>query len=172
MPRFRNARPRRPAIALLCLTGMLLLATAASAGEMKRVRLRDGSAIVAEVQGLTDGVYTLRSPDIGTLHLSQDRVEAVEPLEAAPAPDARADEVRALQTQLLTDPGLVQKLLELQSSPAMQQVLEDPEILRLAAKGDLAALEKNPKMQRLMQDPTVREVLSRMQPAPPEKPAP
>ena len=45
------------------LAGLVCIgATSAQAGDVQDIRLRDGSVIRAEVVGLKDGVFYLRSP--------------------------------------------------------------------------------------------------------------
>ncbi len=154
------ARPRRrsTASAWLLLSIALGLGPAAElAADPQRILLRDGSEIVAEVRSLEKGVYTFESPTLGRIRVPATRVKKIEGPPTRPtAPPPSAAAIQDLQTRMLTDPQLSAALMQLQSNPAMQEVLQDPEILRAVARRDMEFLQRHPKMKRLMKDPAVR----------------
>lgn len=147
---------------------LLLAVDAAHAEDLQRIVLRDGSEIVAEVRSLEAGTYTLRSPSLGEIRIPQRSVERIErgggagTASAPSAPGAGATDLQGLQLQMLSDPAVVDSLVQLQASPEMQAILNDPEILQAVANGDLEALNNNPKMQKLMNDPAVRRLTGQL----------
>ena len=175
--------PSRPAVsstrsglAAVCL--VLLLASSATAAEPKRVVFHDGRVVVGQVEGPKNGVYTLTTPDGRRQRLPYYRVKRVEPVPAAeaqapakPGTGVRGEAVRDLQRRMATDPKLAGRVSKLQGSPAMQSLLQDPEILQAIASGDLGRLQNDPKIQRVMRDPALRQILEQMQAAPKAEPA-
>lgn len=145
------------------------------AGSPRRIVLGDGSVLVAEVVSLDDGWYTLRSASLGELRIAQERIARIERVEPEPAiaaadpPAAGArpeavdpQRVREIQGRLVEDGTSVAALLRLGSSPAMQAVLSDPELMAAVRRGDLETLRKHPKMRALMEDPDVAALTGRI----------
>ena len=162
--------PQRTTRLLAVLFASCILATPGQADQPQRVVLKDGSEIVATLRSVQGGVYSFESASLGTIHIEKQRVLRIEALEAPAAtgsPLAPGPEMHDLQTQILSDPALIGALMELQGSPAMQALLQDPEILRAAARGDVETLRNNPKMQRLMADPDIQRITRQLAPANP-----
>ncbi|MDJ0788280.1 MAG: hypothetical protein QNK05_15845 [Myxococcota bacterium] len=161
-------------LAFLLLASTLFVPSVAWAAELQRIVLDDGTEIVAEVRSLEGGIYTLQSPSLGEVRVPQRKVERIVPQGSSSTPRAKApanpalrsEEIQDLQLRMLSNPATLDTLMELHSSPEMQAVLSDPEILRAVAAGDLDALSRNPKMQELMNDPAIRRLTEELSGAP------
>ncbi len=125
--------------------------------------------IQGEVKSLQDGVYTIETASVGTLHVRAEDVRSIDesgkppsaPEAAQPAKGASpgADPLDAAKSQIAADPKLLETVLALQSDPEVLAVLSDPEVMKAIAANDYAALTRNPKIVALMQNPKVREII-------------
>ena len=152
-----------------CLAAALLgFASAALASPT--IELKDGSRIVGDIQGIENGVYTVLSPNLGTVHVAQSNIvrivyggnvsnAAVSPGKS-PAPDnAMTQNIQQLQAQLAQDPSAMQQIMSLQNDPQIQAVLNDPSIANAIQDGDFMSLIGNPKVQALESNPHLQQLL-------------
>ncbi len=138
------------------------------------IELKDGSRIQGEIQSLEKGVYTILSPSIGTMHVAQSNIVRIvysgdvanttASSEKTPArDDALAGEFQQLQTNLAKDPATVQSIMNLQSDPQIQAVLNDPAIMKAIQDGDYASLLSNPKIQALESNEHVKQLVQQQE---------
>lgn len=127
------------------------------------LELRDGSRIQGEIEGIDDGVYTVRSPSLGLVHVEQSNiVRIVYSGGTDPSPaheDETAGEIRQLQESLARDPEAMASILSLQSDPQIQALLEDPAIVQAIQAGDFMSLLGNPKIQALENNEKLKQLL-------------
>lgn len=133
------------------------------------VVLRDGTVIQGEVKSLQDGVYTIETASVGTLHVRAQDVSSIDeggkppstagPGQPAKGPPPGADALDAAKSQIVADPKLLATVLALQNDPAVLAVLADPEVMKAMAAGDYDTLMHNAKILALMQNPKVREII-------------
>ncbi|MHB8448605.1 MAG: hypothetical protein ACYC9P_11855, partial [Rudaea sp.] len=92
------------------------------------IELKDGSRITGEIQSIDNGVYTVLSPIIGTVHVAQSNIvrivyggdasNAAGSSGKSPAHDnAMTHDIQQLSTSLAQDPATVQSIMSLQSDP-------------------------------------------------------
>ena len=133
------------------------------------VVLIDGTVIQGDVKSLQDGVYTIETASVGTLHVRAQDVRSIdEGGKSAGTPGAQqparesspgVDALDAAKSQIVADPKLLATVLALQNDPEVLAVLADPEVAKAIAAGDYNALMSNAKMVALMQNPKVREII-------------
>ncbi|MFC5491178.1 hypothetical protein [Dokdonella soli] len=134
------------------------------------IELKDGSRIEGEIQSIENGVYTVLSPSIGTVHVAQSNIvrivysgdvsNAAGSSDKSPARDgALANEIQQLQTRLAQDPAAMQSIMSLQSDPQIQAVLNDPAIAKAIQEGDYASLLGNAKIQALESNEHLKQLL-------------
>ena len=133
------------------------------------VTLKDGTVIEGEVKSLQDGVYTIESASVGTLHVRAEQVRSIDdsgkptpPAGAGSPPSGSSSAASALdaaKSRIAQDPALLATVLELQSDPEMIAVLADPDIMKAIAAGDYTALMSNPKIIALLQNPKIRAIV-------------
>jgi hypothetical protein len=171
--RWRQRRTRRPLAALYC--ALILGAGVGNAAE-NRIELRDGSVITADLIGIVDGGYRVRSTALGEMTIPESQVLAIRPASAGAAPGAtaatpataapspgagtspQAADLAAIQQQLLSNPQTMEAITRLQSDPDVQAALADPEFTRLIMSGNVEALRTNPRTQRLMENPAIKAI--------------
>lgn len=134
------------------------------------IELKDGSRIEGEIQSVDNGVYTVLSPSLGTLHVAESNIARIEYADAASkATDSSGKsstqdapltgEIQKLQASLAQDPAALQSIMSLQSDPQIQAVLSDPAIVKAIQDGDYASLLGNPKIQALDGDEHLKQLL-------------
>lgn len=146
------------------------LALAAAATASPTIELTDGSRIQGDIQGIDNGVYTIVSPSLGTVHLAQSKIARIvygggdaNPAGASNASSARDDamarEMQQIQSRLAQDPSAVKSIMSLQSDPEIMAVLNDPMIAKAIQEGDYTSLLANPKIQALENNSHLKELV-------------
>jgi hypothetical protein len=150
---------------LIFAAALLLLAvcTPAFGGEIRAIDLSDGSTISGEVVSLSNGVYTVKSPGLGTIRIDEAKVRAIRTPSPAAGSGASPDSTKALQDKMLQDKDIMALVLSLQNDPDFQKVLQNPEIMNAVQAGDIAALQSNPDFQRLLNKAAVRDIQKKVQ---------
>jgi len=134
------------------------------------IELKDGSRIQGEIQSLVNGVYTVLSPSIGTVHVAQSNIarivysgdvsNAAGASGKAPAhDDALTRDIQQTQTRLAQDPATMQSIMSLQSDPQIQAILNDPAIVKAIQDGDYMSLLGNAKIQALDGNEHLKQLL-------------
>ena len=152
-----------------CLAAALLGCTCVLAAS-PTIELKDGSRIEGEIQSIDNGVYTVLSPSIGTVHVAQSNIVRIvysgeasnEPAASGKSParnDALAGDIAQLQSRLAQDPAAMQSIMSLQSDPQIQAVLSDPAIVKALQEGDYMSLLGNTKIQALESDEHLKQLL-------------
>jgi hypothetical protein len=152
-----------------CLAAALL-SLASGVLASPTIELKDGSRIEGEIQSIENGVYTVLSPSIGTVHVAQSNIvrivysgdvpNAAGPSDKSPARDgALANEIQQRQARLAQDPAAMQSIMSLQSDPQIQAVLNDPAIAKAIQEGDYASLLDNAKIQALESNEHLKQLL-------------
>jgi len=161
----------RPTQILVILLS-LLSAPALAAGQ-NQLTLMDGSVISGEVTSVEGGVYSIKSPSLGTITVKAAEIRKIEmtgvasATESAPnmqsAPSASSNsQLEDLQRRILGDDSVMNSVTALQGDPLFQDILNDPSILDALRSGNLEALERNPKVLRLMDDPRVKDITRKL----------
>ncbi len=157
-------------VLLKACTGAALLGLVSFVWASPTIELKDGSRIQGDIQGIENGVYTVRSPSIGTLHVAQsnivriiysgDATNAESSSGKSPAGnDGLARDIQQLQSHLAEDPATMQSIMNLQSDPQIQAVLNDPVIAKAIQDGDYASLIGNSKIQSLESNERLKQLL-------------
>jgi hypothetical protein len=140
------------------------------AGDLREVELYDGTILTGELLSVRDGVYTLKSPSLGTITLEASKVRAMRlhaPANVAPAPQSPVQpaldvQIQRLQQTMLGDAAIMQLLTSLLNDPEIQTLLADPAILQAVQSQDFHTLMAHPRVQQLLLHPTVRDINKRL----------
>jgi hypothetical protein len=147
-----------------------LFAYACGALASPTIELKDGSRIQGEIQSLENGVYTVVSPSIGTVHVAQSNVarivysgaasNAADASSKSPArDDAVTQQIQQVQSRIAQDPAAMQSIMSLQNDPQIQALLSDPAIVKAIQEGDYVSLLGNAKIQALESNEHLKQVL-------------
>jgi len=151
-----------------CL-GAALLGLACDVLASPTIELKDGSRIEGDIQSIENGVYTVLSRSIGTVHVAQSNIvrivysgdaNAAGPSGKSPTRDeALTSDVQQLQARLAQDPAAMQSITSLQSDPQIQAILSDPAIMKAIQEGDYMSLLGNAKIQALESNEHLKQLL-------------
>ena len=154
------------------LASLSLMFSSAAWAQPSRILLEDGTEIVGELVSLQNGSYTIHSKALGTLKISEHQVSRISSMGAS-APRVSAaplspvesatsvmdtSAVQSIQQRIMGDSTMMQQIMSLQSSPDMQAVLSDPEIMAAIRRLDFDSLTNNPKIRKLMQNRDVQAI--------------
>jgi hypothetical protein len=160
----------------LILFVLMFVLSGTLSAEPRRILLDDGTEIVGEIVAFKNGSYTIRSATLGTLTVSDRQVKQISSVRSgSPASSSsnhsqnnspletgksalQSSQVQAIQQQLASDSSMVQRILALQSSPEMQAVLADPEVMAAVQRFDFEALANHPKIKRLMNNQDIQAI--------------
>ena len=152
-----------------CLAAALL-GLAAGVLASPTIELKDGSRIQGEIQGIENGVYTVLSPSLGTVHVAQSNIVRIvyggdasnatdSSGKSTPHDDALSRDIQQQTTRLAQDPAAMQSIMSLQSDPQIQAILSDPAIVKAIQDGDYMSLLGNAKIQALESNEHLKQLL-------------
>jgi hypothetical protein len=151
------------------LLGLTLFTSAAAAAEIREIDLKDGSVITGEVVSMTNGIYTIKSDNLGIIKLEEAKIREIR--EVPPAgtnqPSGTASgttgQIRILQEKMMNDQEIMGMIRSLQNDPDFKKALEDPSIRKAVQDGDVAALTANPAFMKLLNNATVKDIQKKVQ---------
>ena len=126
----------------------------------------DGSVLSGEIISFMEGVYTVRSPSLGTIEIpeSQIRLIRVKSSDTAsgkkvrPTHTAIEKELKALQESITSDQQIMQMIFSLQNDPDIQALLQDEVIMEAVSSGDINTLMSNPKFRKILEKPDIQHI--------------
>jgi hypothetical protein len=83
--------------------------------------------------------------------------------EGSQSAEGSSSQIQRIQSSMMSNPGVMSSIFELQNDPAMQAVLADPEVMQAIQSFDLEALARNPKIKALMNDPRLKRIQGTLQ---------
>jgi hypothetical protein len=147
---------------LCCFLFSFIILRVAAAGELREIELFDGNTITGEVLSLVQGVYTVKTPSLGTIRIDESKIRSIRSPSATPSPSSGSGvsngDVQSLQKKMLGDKEIMNLIESLRNDPEFQKILEDPALLKAVESGDIAALQANPDFMKLLNNATVKEI--------------
>ena len=141
-------------ICILFLLGSI--ACDVSAGEIKKINLKDGSTIHGEILSLSEGVYTIESVSLGSLKIEESKIGSIT------SPGNIKGDIQAIQQQIISNSELLNIILPLQDNPDFKSAMEDPSIIEAVNAGDMEALLSNEKFIKLLSNPEILNIRDRI----------
>ncbi|MBF0570837.1 MAG: hypothetical protein HQL12_03085 [Candidatus Omnitrophica bacterium] len=153
--------------------------TASFADQAEQViTLKDGSQIKGTLAGIDNGIYTVKTPIIGDVHVAAGDVASITngnvPV-AAPSTNNAAfpgqssdvtsnmdQQVAANQQRLMANPQAMADLQQIAQDPEIMQALSDPAVVQAVTSHDYQAVKNNPKIQALMTNPKMQALLQKL----------
>src|SRR5262249_35653260 len=134
------------------------------------IELKDGSRIEGEIQSIENGVYTVLTSSIGSVHIAQSNIVRIvysgdvsnasgSSGKSSAPDDALTRDIQQTQTRLAQDPAAMQSIMSLQSDPQIQAILNDPAIMKAVQEGDYMSLLGNAKIQALENNEHLKQLL-------------
>jgi len=128
------------------------------------ITLKDGSQIKGELAGIENGVYTIKAPVIGEVHVAANDVASITSGGALPPaggsnPVSMDQQILAQQQKLTSNPQSMAVLQQMAQDPEIMQALSDPALVQAVSSHDYQAVQNNPKIQELMNNPKMQAYL-------------
>ena len=152
---------------LICLAFLAAMsASAAYAGESAEIELVDGSVLYGEIVSLKNGIYTIKSDTMGSFVISKSKIRAIRYGSRGVSKNSRNNslstdqnvDIQGMQQSLIADEDIFNMILSLQNDPKIQEVLNDPEIMKAVQSGDIQSLMSNPKFMELLNHPEIKAI--------------
>lgn len=154
------------ALGLSLLLSFIFIASTVWASTQSRFELMDGSVIRGEILSFSKGVYRINTDALGTISLSEEKIRAIKPAHEnnrQPGESAGAQKIDQMQDLLLSNPETVQLIDKLRDNPSVQKILQDEELMKAIAEGNLNRLSEDPKIKALMNDQTIGKIIEKTQ---------
>jgi len=144
------------------------------------ITLKDGSQIKGTLAGIADGIYTVKTPIIGDVHVAANDVASITngnvppPMPSANSayapgnsnpgamPPNMGQLINTTQQQLMSNPQSMAMIQQMAQNPEIVQALQDPALQQAIANHDYQALQSNPVIQKLMNDPSMQALAQQM----------
>ena len=162
----------------LVIIAFLLTPVLVEAQQASTIMLKDGSVIKGVVTGMANGEYTVQTPGLGTLRISQAsilNIAAEQPQSASSVPKqmptvpaipgmdpGMAQQMQFLQGKMLADENVMMTIQKLMEDPAMSALLSDPQLFMQIMQNPQAA-QQNPSVQKLLSNPQFQQLLLQVQ---------
>jgi len=142
--------------------------------------LKDGSQIKGVLSGVENGVYTVKTPIIGDVHVAANDVASITsstgattaPAPALPANNTAAapatlpsnmdQQMASTQQKLMSNPQSMAIIQQIAQDPEISEALRDPAVVQAVMSHDYQAVQSNPKIQALMSNPKMQEFLKQL----------
>ena len=158
---------------IFLLASLVLSANMAAFADQAQqvITLKDGSQIKGELAGINNGVYTVKTPIIGDVHVAASDVASITngtvPVAAVqnqpPAAAGNMDQqIAASQQKLMSNPESMATLKEMTQDPEIMQALQDPALVQAVTSHDYQAVQNNPQIQKLMSNPKMQALLQKL----------
>lgn len=142
-------------------------ALCAHAQATKIITLKDGSVIKGEVTQLSDGVYTLKTPNLGDIRVPEAEVVSLVAEGAAQTAQSTQnesikDQAQGIQASLLSDPEIMTEIQNIMQDPEIRGVLSDPAFMNAIFSYNPDQIRQNEKTQNLLQNPKFRSLIEKV----------
>jgi len=136
------------------------------------ITLKDGSQIRGELSGINNGIYTVKTPIIGDVHVAVGDVASITNGNAPAAAAASTgtsptglpagiapnidSQMASAQQKLMSNPQSMAILQEMAQDPVIAQALQDPALVQAVTSHDYQAIQNNPRVQELLKNPKMQ----------------
>ena len=175
MPLINNNRLKanQTYLALSLLLIAVFVVSTAWASALSRFELMDGSVIQGKILSFSKGVYRINSDILGTISLPEEKIRAIKPAHKSGSRAGNSNQpkksnpgtqkIDQMQNRMLSDPETVQLIEKLQNNPSVQNILQDEELMKAIAEGNLNRVSEDPKIKALMNDKTIGKIIEKNQ---------
>ena len=167
----------------LILTFLLISMTTACLADQtdQVITLKDGSQIKGVLSGINNGIYTVKTPIIGDIHVAATDVASITNGNAPapilptnntntltglrPSSESGANlnqQIAASQQKLISNPQSMALLMQMAQDPEIAQALQDPALMQAVANHDYQAVQGNAEAQKLMTNPKMQALIQKL----------
>ncbi|MGM0607233.1 MAG: hypothetical protein ACQESP_02315 [Candidatus Muiribacteriota bacterium] len=128
-----------------------------------RVHLVDGSVINVRLIEFKEETYLFYSSILGNISITDDLISKLESIKGKKQSNSKKKQsipdISGLQSQIMSDLSM-EDLEGLMSNEAVEQILNDPEIMGIIMSGDYEKLYENEKFMGFMKSGEIKELLN------------
>ena len=147
--------------------GLILSFGVVADGVDRVIVLKDGSRIRGEIISVENDLYRIESDSMGTILLGSNQIQSIlsgeQPGSLSRTAEGSQSRMQLIQSNMMSNPGVMSSIMALQNDPEMQAVLADPEVMKAIQSFDLEALARNPKVKALMNNPELKRIQGEIQ---------
>ena len=177
---------------LLVLAGALCCGACFAAGN-SRITLNDGTTIFGKIVGMNDGFYSIHTDAMGDIKVNSDNVREItygdsgsnnsnsRQMNILDGSSKRSNnnnsgnygsgnnysqqqqDITTKVQSMMMNENFLENLMQLGSSPEMQNILNDEEIMNAISSGDYDFLMNSSKMGDLMNSSGIQDILNDLQ---------
>lgn len=145
---------------------LMLLTISVFADTQRQIEFNDGSIISGEIVSFSNGVYTIKSNNLGTLKIQDSKIRAIHSESTYLTSDKKFNPqlpslrtgLQAVQGLIMNSPNLMDTVLSLQNDPDFQSALQDSDVMNAVNSGDFNALLVNQNFMKLIEKPMIKEI--------------
>lgn len=131
---------------------------------VKGITLKDGSKLQGKVLQLSEGIYTIETPNLGKINIPESDILSIESKDASAEPSSPAlkEKVAEVQNSIMSDPNVMDDIQKLTQDKEIMGILSDPDFVKDAMSMDQEKLEQNQKTQDLLENPKIRSLINKI----------
>ena len=153
-------------------------ATDHSAENLKTITLTDGTILKGKLLSFQNGIYTVETTRLGQVRIKDADIASIASGSTAPSAAAISSpqnpgQIQTIQSQLLSDPEIIQDLQTIAQDPQMIELFSDKDFMSAVLSNDPEKIKQHPNSQVMMQNSKFQELLQKIQnkfDAPPPSP--
>lgn len=151
----------------LIITFLFLSAATISFADQTQqvITLKDGSQIKGELSKIDNGVYTIKTPMIGDVHVAASDVISITNGSASAALPPAGSFNGGMDQEMMTSMSSPQSMAIIQQmvqDPEILKALSDPALVQAVVSHNYQAAQNNPKIQELMSNPKIQALLQQV----------
>jgi len=156
----------------------IITVTPTYAQTSKIISLKDGSLLIGQVLGMSDGVYTIKTQNMGAVKIHEADIVSIQNNDESVAQRLKEYknsehqqnleknqlkvQVEQMQNDLLSNPALMKDIESLIQNEDILSIITDPGVMKDVLSYDPERLENNEKLRLLMEQPEIKALIEKM----------
>ncbi len=142
----------------------LLFINVGFCNELRKIKLQDGNVINGNILSLKDGVYSIKTTSLGTIKVKESEIDEIVKAEKTSfsSENDLLETLDSLQKMMMDDKKTMKLIESMQGDSNVQQILNNPELLKAVSSLDVETLMGNEEIINLTTNPTVQEIKSKI----------
>ena len=138
---------------------MCLSITPVWAETLRTITLKDGSVLKGQVLSLNNGVYKVRTQNIGQIEIEEAKISSISDGTVAQSSQTQqkaqtlpvdiSSHLEAMQMNILSDPKNLEQIQALTANESLMRMIQDPNLLKDLMSFDEKTIEGNASIQKI-----------------------
>ncbi len=157
---------------ILFIATLIFISTPTFAKSLKEITLKDGSVLKGHVVQLRDGIYTIKTSNIGEIEINEDDILNISSSEAAAKKKQmqRSSKtlnptmgIKKMQENLMADPNIMSGVQSMLEDDEIKALLSDPKLINDVMSFDPEKIGQNENVNKLLQHPDMQRLMHQAQ---------